>query len=412
MSKNFNYTRLACAITALSLTSLAGAAGLDRSGQPSEDFSSDGTLAYVSAVHISPSLSGVEADGKVISDTANEYQFYGYGAKTDVNDQLSVGVFYDQPFGADVEYQGKNSLVDYSNPDNIKPSTATVRTENFTGLLGIKLGENNNFKIYGGPVLQKIKAEVDIHGDPAVLTALNGYALNIPTNTEYGYMVGAAYVKPEIALKAAVTYRSEIAHNVTYEESMPVIDAVNPTLPPALRLSSTQTKTDDLTLPKSVNIDFQTGLNKTTLLTAKARWVPWSEFKIVPPLLSGNAVALNSYKQVVIKEAALLSYGDDSYQLELGLAKRLSPILAVSGTVGWDSGAGNPVSPLGPAEGYYSVGLGAKYNVTPNWAVSAGAKYLMLGDADGQLAATKKDLGRFEDNSAYVVGVKLSYQAK
>ena len=36
----------------------------------------------------------------------------------------------------------------------------------------------------------------------------------------------------------------------------------------------------------------------------------------------------------------------------------------------------------------------------------------MLGDADGQLAATGTKLGRFEDNSAYVVGLKLSYEAK
>lgn len=39
--------------------------------------------------------------------------------------------------------------------------------------------------------------------------------------------------------------------------------------------------------------------------------------------------------------------------------------LAVSGTVGWMAISG-PTTSLGPIDGYYSVGLGAKYNVTLN----------------------------------------------
>ena len=67
---------------------------------------------------------------------------------------------------------------------------------------------------------------------------------------------------------------------------------------------------------------------------------------------------------------------------------------------------------MGPTEGYYSVGLGAKYNLTPEWAVSAGAKYLMIGDAEGPLAASGTKIGKFEDNDAYLFGMKLSYASK
>ena len=107
----------------------------------------------------------------------------------------------------------------------------------------------------------------------------------------------------------------------------------------------------------------------------------------------------------------LVSYDDDQWQVELGLAKRLAPALAVSGTVGWDSGAGNPVTSLGPTEGYYSAGLGAKYNVTENWAISAGGKYLWLGDAEGQIPS-KTIVSDFESNDGFVLGVKVSYQAQ
>lgn len=409
MSNYFTLSKLTCALAALSLTSMAGAAGLDRSGQPSEDFSSSGTIAYVSAYHISPDVTGVEDDGTKIDDFGEEYEGYGYGVKTDINDKFSVGVFYDQPFGAAVLFQGDNSLtnIDAARED-LKFTSADVSTDNFTGLLGVNLGAKNNLKVYGGPVLQKIEAEVNINSKNPLLRSVNGYKLNIPKNTAYGYMAGIAYVKPEIGLKAAITYRSEIEHDANYAESMPFINNV----PLQLGLKATQTLEKELTTPQSVNIDFQTGLNKTTLLTAKARWVPWSDFKITPPLLNENGIALNKLQDKVVDQVDLLEYGKDSYMLEVGLGKRLSPKLAVSGSVGWDSGAGNPVSPLGPTEGYYSVGLGAKYNLTPEIAVSAGAKYLMLGDADGLLASSGTEIGKFEDNDAYLFGMKLSYQSK
>ena len=66
---------------------------------------------------------------------------------------------------------------------------------------------------------------------------------------------------------------------------------------------------------------------------------------------------------------------------------------------------------LGPIEGYYSAGLGAKYNLTENWAVSAGGKYLWFGDAQGQIP-TKTIVSDFDSNDGYALGVKVSYQAK
>ena len=106
----------------------------------------------------------------------------------------------------------------------------------------------------------------------------------------------------------------------------------------------------------------------------------------------------------------MVEYEEDQWQVELGLAKRVAPALALSGTVGWDSGAGDPTTSLGPVDGYYSVGLGAKYNVTPEWAVSAGGKYLWFGDAKGQIPS-KVTVSDFESNDGYVFGVKVSYQA-
>ena len=142
--------------------------------------------------------------------------------------------------------------------------------------------------------------------------------------------------------------------------------------------------------------------------------MPWSDFAITPSLYNGVSQVLATTPAgagIPLDGLDLVSYDDDQWQVELGLAKRVAPALAVSGTVGWDSGAGNPVTSLGPIEGYYSAGLGAKYNVTENWAVSAGGKYLWFGDAEGQIPS-KTIVSDFESNDGFVLGVKVSYQAQ
>ena len=478
---SFKISSLALAVATLSTVSIANAAGLDRSTQPSWAFTEQGTFAYVEHVTIDPTIEGKDnknafatkdnyQEGRNVPDMADDYQFLNFGAKADVNDTISVGAFFDQPWGADVEFSGDNNFVgaptavidslatpqvypgatqllrsltrkqtatvsnltelnntlalakstldtlekagatgtpDYKNLsatynalkaptdsfNNLSKVTGatnvSISSQNFTGLLGVKLGEKKNIQIYGGPTIQRLEGDVHLRGN-AYKTA-SGYDANITRDTAYGWMAGIAYLKPEIALKAALTYRSEIDHDTTTYENFPALAARG--------LPTQGTNEITITTPKSVNLDFQTGLNPTTLLTAKARWVPWSDFAIKPTIY-GKASGLN-----------LVSYDDDAWTAEVGLGKKLSPQLAISGAVGYDSGAGNPITSLGPVEGNWNVGLGAKYNLTPEWAVSGGVKYLMFGDAKAKLP-DGSIVGDFQDNDGWVYGVRLSYQKK
>ena len=475
---SFKISSLALAVATLSTVSIANAAGLDRSTQPSWAFTEQGTFAYVEHITIDPTIEGKDnknalatkdnyQEGRNVPDMADDYQFLNFGAKADVNDTISVGAFFDQPWGADVEFSGDNNFVgaptavidslatpqvypgatqllrnltkdpaakvgnltelndtldlakstldklekagatgtpDYKNLsatynalkaptdsfNNLSKVTGatnvSISSQNFTGLLGVKLGEKKNIQIYGGPTIQRLEGDVHLRGN-AYKTA-SGYDANITRDTAYGWMAGIAYLKPEIALKAALTYRSEIDHDVTLTENFPALGA-----------AGVGTNEITITMPKSVNLDFQTGLNPTTLLTAKARWVPWSDFAIKPTIY-GKASGLN-----------LVSYDDDAWTAEVGLGKKLSPQLAISGAVGYDSGAGNPITSLGPVEGNWNVGLGAKYNLTPEWAISGGVKYLMFGDAKAKLP-DGSIVGDFQDNDGWVYGVRLSYQKK
>ena len=503
---SFKISSLALAVATLSTVSIANAAGLDRSTQPSWAFTEQGTFAYVEHITIAPTVEGKDnkkvattdanfTAGRNVPDMAEDYQFLNFGAKADVNDTISVGAFFDQPWAADVEFSGDNNFVGAptsivngiyaqaaaglqnagialpvtnatelqtaistiqsqvndgqarldaantqltqaqaalaANPalapvltpqitalqqgiaagttqvaagnqavktlstaqaasQNLSQVTgatnASISSQNFTGLLGVKLGEKKNIQIYGGPTIQRLEGDVHLRGN-AYKTA-SGYDANITRDTAYGWMAGIAYLKPEIALKAALTYRSEIDHDVTMTENLPALGA-----------AGVGTNEITITMPKSVNLDFQTGINPTTLLTAKARWVPWSDFAIKPKIY-GSASGLN-----------LVSYDDDAWTAEVGLGKKLSPQLAISGAVGYDSGAGNPITSLGPVEGNWNVGLGAKYNLTPEWAISGGVKYLMFGDAKAKLP-DGSIVGDFQDNDGWVYGLRLSYQKK
>ncbi|CAN6960969.1 hypothetical protein CXF58_07815 [Psychrobacter sp. Sarcosine-02u-2] len=493
MRATFHLKTLAVAIATLSVASMTNAAGLDRSGQDITAFLQDGTYAEAVYTYIDADVSGYDnqrvatddagyVQGRSTGEVAESYDFFRYGVKTDINDTFSVGVLYDEPFGAAAAYSGDNNftgaptaaidglisqqkipgitnagslnayvesiqddlaagreevrqgeaaiaanpalepvlrpqieagkaqiaageklgaLNDYAIEQlaNTEGTNVEVRSESLTAILGAKFGANKEFQIYGGPVAQRIKADVRLRGS-AYGPATN-YTSHVSPDQDYGWLAGVSYSKPEIALKAALTYRSEIDHSMNIYESYPIAPIAS-----GGKLPSTQTTNMEITTPKSVNFDFQTGINPTMLATAKVRWVPWGDFKITPPLY--NEVSKGSYGPDGLN---LVDYDDDQWQVELGLAKRLAPALAVSGTVGWDSGSGDPTTSLGPIDGYYSVGLGAKYNVTPEWAISAGGKYLWFGDAKGQLP-TKQIVGDFQDNDGYILGMKLSYQGK
>ncbi|MDI4498159.1 hypothetical protein E6P70_04805 [Moraxella nonliquefaciens] len=459
----FNYKHLAVAIASISAVSVASAAGLDRSGQDVTAFLQDGTYGEVVYTYIDADVSGKDISGNPTSDIAQAYDFGRFGVKADINDTFSVGVLYDEPWGAAVEYQGNSNFVSQGADATVNaltggrvPNAATaqaglrqaqdgitqlrtaiaaaaggdttklqtqlndtvanarllgsalraaltaeeqkgqgtnveIRTQNATLLLGAKLGENKNLQIYGGPQMQRLTGEVHLRG--AAYGPMTGYDANIGADMGYGWVAGVAYHKPEIALKAALTYRSKIDHERSIAETIPVTDYQN-------------SQNFKATLPDSWNLDFQTGINPTTLLSAKVRYVPWSDFAIRPPQYGTVTATGNNNKPLPI-----VNYSKDQWSAELGLGRKVSDKLAVSGSVGYDSGAGNPISTLGPIKGYYSLGLGAKYNVTPEWSVSLGGKYFKFGDATAQLPNGTK-VGEFDDNDGYAVGLKLAYQKR
>ncbi|NHB57679.1 OmpP1/FadL family transporter [Acinetobacter shaoyimingii] len=377
------YTALAAAIFTISITSnIASAAGLDRTGQPINAFLQDGNYVEVGFNALSPNVDGNDNGGRTVGNMADNYYFPTAAIKVQATDHLSVGILYDQPYGADATY-GLNGS-DFSSETLGQGTQVKVRTHNITTLIGYQ--PTKNWNLYAGPVWQTVEADISLRG--AAYGPLSGYNIKVDQKEAWGWAAGFAYQIPEIALKAALTYRSEIDHHAKASESMSIVSPISMDVP--LSIDGVTATT-----PQSVNFDFQTGVSKNTLAFANVRWVHWDQFVVSPKFLK-------SYKQ------DLISYYDDQWSLNVGLGHKFSDQWSGSVSAGWDSGAGNPVTTLGPTNGYWSVGLGGQYSPTKHMFIQGGVKYFGLGDATAQTGGAPK--GKFEGNHAIGYGLKVGYK--
>lgn len=370
----------------------AFAAGLERSPQQIDALFEKGTYVEVGYTNISPNVTGTDVDGHHISDMAEDFQLLSYAVKTDLAPNLRLAVIYDEPYGAKVKFEGKNNFVATDLPTADANTRVEVKSKNITALLGYNL--NRNIMVYAGPALQELQADVHLRG--------KSYAVNSGYNNKFddiamGWVTGISYAKPEKGILASLTYRSEIEHKTGINEDVPLADL--------LGMAYSHRNNGSVTTPESVNLNLQTGLNMTTAVFAKLRYVPWSNFAYYPPILKASSAA------ALGKGLPLVGYSDDQISAELGVGKRLTPNLAISVSGLWDSGAGDPAPTLGPVNGYWGAGLAAKYNFNENLAFSLGCRYMWFGDAKGSLP-DGRIVGNFQNNAGYIVGMKLSYSSQ
>src|SRR5690606_8561387 len=331
-------------------------------------------------------------------DMAESYYFANTAIKVQATDKISLGLIYDQPYGADSNYQAVGPLSIFSQGN--ESTSVEVKTHNITALIGYQPTENWNF--YAGPVWQTVEADISLRGIGYGATterSLSGYNIEVEQEEAFGWLAGFAYQIPEIALKAAVTYRSEIKHKAIGNETFTLQEAT--TIAPDVIVPAGTIRTLDnvgvnAITPQSVNLDLQTGVAANTIAFANVRWVHWDQFAVTPKYLK-NASGNN-----------LIDYSDDQWSANVGAGRKFNNKWSGSASVGYDSGAGNPVTTLGPTEGYWNVGLGAQYSPAENYFIQGGVKYFWLGDATAK--AGTNELGDFEDNHALGYGMKIGYR--
>lgn len=410
----------------------AFAAAMDRSGQSIAAFLQPGNYFEAGFSVLDPSVSGKVQNnwtpggtaaplapayrGTSVGEMADDYYFPSAALKFQLTDNFSFGLIYDQPFGAKATY----STDTYLNPlgggvfhNGTEGTEVEVKSENITMLVGYQPTEN--FNIYGGAVYQTVEGNVQLRGLAyGSTTALGQYNANMDDDSAVGWLAGIAYQIPEIALKASLTYRSEIDHDLKTNEYGRSDILALVTQNPAAALYNVNTNTE-ISTPQSVNLDFQTGVMADTVAFANLRWVNWKEFSIRPQQFEQVSRALGAAGATPNNPNGfdIVSYTDDQISATVGLGRKFSEQWAGNVSVGWDSGSGNPVSTLGPTEGYWNLGLGLQFSPASNYFIAGGVKYFWLGDAKAQAASdfgSNSYVADFEDNDAWGYGLKIGYR--
>lgn len=353
-------TLLAASLAVGSTGAFAG--GMDRSGQSIAPIFETGTYVELSFGSISPEVTGTSPVYGYSGDMAPSYFQMSGAYKRDLTDELSMAIIIDQPYGADVDYGDSDPTYIFNS------ATASVESTGITAVMRYKLG--NGFSVHGGVRNLTTKGEVEL--------PFASYDMHTSTENDWSWLVGAAYEIPDIALRASLTYNSETKIDFTTYEYLSALE------------SSMQ-----VVMPKSVNFDFQTGIAADTLLMFSARWAEWTKTVIAPDGWMASPANPTG--------ANLVDHNGDTTSYSLGIGRRFNDKWSGSVAIGYEDATGGLAGNLSPRDGYTSLTVGAKYQITEQTAISGGVSYVWLGDATTSIAS------EFEDNTAIGVGLKLSH---
>ncbi len=412
------------------------AGGLDRSNQNMLFVYDDPGITTFSFGIVMPDITGTDNVSNTTYDVGETYTQIGASQVIDFGSGLSLGLQFDQPFGAAVSYNG-NPTVDF-----LAGTSADITSTSLNAIAKYQL--NERVSVFGGLRLQNAQGAVSLNGlgyagsfaatatgnpstlaplitgaaaesnlgfgptsatpgpaSTALITSLGGgaagttaaatavgtaqviaggggYKVDIEDSWGIGYSLGAAYEIPAIALRAAITYNSAVKHSGDTTETV----GGGPFGPAGTTTFET---------PASVNVDLQTGIAEGTLLTASARFAEWGSFDVVPPNLGADLADIG-----------------DSERYTLGVARLINDKLAVSATLSHEpKGDSNNVSPLAPSNGLTGITLGARYQ-EDGMTVSGGINYTKVGDANAAVGGA--GVATFTDNSVIGVGLQVKFE--
>jgi long-subunit fatty acid transport protein len=300
--------------------------------------------------------------------------------QADLNDRLSYALVFDQPLYADTRYGAAsftNSALGLDIP-LYAGSMADLKTYQISGVLAYDV--TPNVKIYGGARAQLLEAE-------AAVSFVSDYSVKAKDKWGYGYLLGAAYERPEIALRVALTYHSKISYDLSTAET------IRPLGTPAAQTQDTTTGVDT---PQSVQLDFQTGVAPKTLVFGYVRWVDWSEFSIEPPVYEAATAALLGQGR------PLVDYADDWWTYNLGVGRQLTDALAGSLSLTYEPDVGGEMTSLGPYDGRTTATAALSYDYG-QWNFTGGLTYGVLGDTSNLLQTN------YDDGSVWGAGLRVGY---
>lgn len=382
--------QLMMTVGAFALTAgLAHAGGIDRTRTPYSALFEEGKYLSFGLESVSPSMSGkypASLGGGSTGDMAPSYLNYSFVYKQDLGEKTAIGLFVNTPYGADAFYH--QGFYDGLN----------AQWQSQQMVLMLKQDLNDAFSVYGGLRYvsstadigvpdQMIRAGLAASGSPTgAFVAANSpagtleYSASGARTGDFGYVLGAAYQRPDIALRIGLTYESSITQSFKTTESVasPFITGMF------------GTSTTDVELPQALTLDFQTGVAPETLLFGSVKWTDWSEWEVRP----------QGYDDLTGQ--AITGYEDDIITWQLGLGRQVTEELALFARATYERNTGTVSSRLSPYNGMSALGLGANWQHN-GFEVTGGIEYAWLGDTFDSTDT------QFDGNTAVGVGVQVGY---
>lgn len=347
-------------------TSMATAGGLDRSGFGISPLFEDGNYVELSFGLVMPSVSGVDITTESSGNMAQDYTSLGFAFKTDITDNLAVALIWEEAYGADITYNNNPAYTSFAGPSQIYGFDASLSGNALSAIA--KYQVNERFSVHGGLRYVTMGGTIDFTGA--------GFGpIDYGNSSDVGWVAGASYEIPDIALRATLTYNSATTHNNALDDGIY-----------GGALVGFATETGEYTMPQSVNLDFQTGIAADTLLMASIRWAQWTETVIDTQSSLGT-----------------IDYDNDVYTYSLGVARRFSDSFAGVVRFSYEDAKGGQSTNLAPTDGSLGVTLAGVYTMD-DITLTAGINYTWLGDT-----TTEGVNSTFADNSALGIGVKVGY---
>lgn len=414
--RKFGALLASSAIAVVALSAAAHAGGFQRGTADTDILYEKGTFSsrfgftYVDPNRGFSSINGVEAD---YDDYTGTYKIPS-GAIAFGNETVSCAGTMTESFAAEADYEGglprqvsasvNPAFNGISNVDRLNFSTATassstIGTEFDSSEFGATCrvsytNDMGRFSLLGGIFTE----DFDFNGQSAgeryfnnPASGLNGFAgtplaaaggllnvsgaqlvlpsfVDVDTSGGFqtGYRIGAAYERPDIALRFQVMYRSEVEHDdIRGDGSVTISDTAfvrlangqSVSVPtffanPAFGLSAAQragitggiagslpangtvipvssTLSDSIS-PQSLTINAQTGIAAGTLLLASFRWTDWSTNNAVVSTISSAQTGTSS---------SYAPYNwDDGYTASIGIGKAFNEQISGAISLGYDSG--------------------------------------------------------------------------
>ncbi|MBB3994531.1 long-subunit fatty acid transport protein [Sulfitobacter undariae] len=364
------------AVIGTAVTAQAG--GLDRSGQDIGIIFESGNRLELSYGNARPDLTGRDFLGNNVDNVAKSFGNTSAGLRYELSPKVSVAVVVDEPYGSDIVYEG--------NPAStmLGGTTATVDSFAVTALARYKF--NDSFSLHGGMRYQELSASVDLRG--LAYGGLSGYRAEFDKDGAVGFVVGAAFERPEIGMRVALTYNSKITHDLATRESM------NGTL--------ISQGTTEIVTPETLNLEAQTGIAADTLLFGSIRYARHEDTQVSPTLFDASVDPTVSGSSITDIE--------NTTDIEIGIGRRFSDKFAAQVAIGYlASSSDSLVSPLTPTNGSRYISVGGSYTLNESVTLSGGIRYTKFGDAYAETGTPDVARAQFNDNSAVSAGFKVAY---